>query len=83
MRTIKERVRAGWSRLPFSKCMPKLVVIRLVKDKVMWMNNFPRAGGVSSTLSPRAIMDGTKLDYNIHCKTEFGQYVQTHEDYQI
>ena len=55
--------------------MTKLVVIRLVKDKVMWLNNFPRSGGVSSTLSPRAIMAGEKLDFNIHCKTEFGQYV--------
>ena len=62
--------------------MPKMMVIRLVQDKVMWLNSFPRKGGISK-LSNRALMDGVKLDYKLHCRTEIGQYVQTHEDHPI
>ena len=35
--------------------------------------------GVSVTHSPRTIVTGKTLDYNNHCKLQFGEYVQTHE----
>ena len=35
--------------------------------------------GVSVTHSPRTIVTGMTLDYNNHCKLQFGEYVQTHE----
>ena len=79
-RTIKERVRAAWSRLPYQKCLPKIIVHHMVMNQVTWLNNFPRKGGCSRTLPPRFLLTGTKLDYKIYCQTEFGQYVQTHED---
>jgi hypothetical protein len=32
-------------------------------------------------MSPREIMTGQKLDYALHCRFEFGEYVQTHEEH--
>ena len=49
----------------------------------MWLNSFPRKGGISNTLSPRTIVNGTQFDFNKHCKCEFGSYVQTHDDSNI
>lgn len=36
---------------------------------------------VSDILSHRAIVTGAGIDYQRHCKLEFGAYVQTHEDH--
>ena len=44
-------------------------------------NSFPAEDGISPTLSPRAIVIGTLIDYNKHCKLEFGTYVQVHEEH--
>ena len=46
-----------------------------------WLNMFPRKGGVSKTLSPRALLTGQTWSYTTHCKLEFGDYVQTHEEH--
>jgi hypothetical protein len=46
---------------------------------VFWLNAFPHKHGVSPTISPRTIVTGKHIDYKIHCKVEYGQYVQTHE----
>jgi hypothetical protein len=35
--------------------------------------------GISQTMSPRSITTGLDVDYNKHCRIEYGQYVQTHE----
>ena len=78
-RVIRERVHAGWSRLPYKACIPKIIVRALVENTIMWLNNFPRKGGVSQTIEPCALMGARKLDFNIDCRCEFGQYVQTHE----
>ena len=78
IRTLKERCRAQWSRLPFKECMPKIIVIGLVKNCVTWINSFPSAGGISSIYSPRTIMTGIKMDYNKNCKIAFGEYAQVY-----
>ncbi len=31
-------------------------------------------------MSPRTLLSGRNMDYNMHCKLEFGSYVQVHED---
>ena len=36
---------------------------------------------MSDTMSPRAIVTGTTMDYGCHCQLEFGEYVQTHEEH--
>ena len=78
--TIKERVRATYSTLPFKK-VPMRVVIEMVYDAVFWWNAFPKSNGVSETLSPRTIVTGRNIDYNRHCKFTFGEYVQAHEQH--
>jgi Reverse transcriptase (RNA-dependent DNA polymerase)/Zinc knuckle len=78
IRVIKERVRAIWNTLPFDR-MPARMVIEMVYCCNFWLNCFPAADGISDTLSPRAIVDGTNIDFKKHCKVQFGDYVQTHE----
>ena len=52
----------------------------LVYYAVSWLNNFPPKEGVSKLLSPRAIITGVSVDHSKHCKLEFDEYVQTHEE---
>jgi Reverse transcriptase (RNA-dependent DNA polymerase)/Zinc knuckle len=78
IRVIKERVRAIWNTLPF-EAMPARMIIEMVYNANFWLNCFPAADGVSDTLSPRAIVDGTTIEFKRHCKLQFGEYVQTHE----
>ncbi len=79
MRTIKERARSIVNVLPFN-CFPARITIELVYYCVFWVNDFPQKGGISDTMSPRAIVVGSTIDYAHHCQIEFGTYVQqTHE----
>ena len=80
IRTVKERTRAIYCTLPFKK-MPRRLIIEMVYAANYWLNMFPRKGGVSKTLSPRALLTGQTWSYNTHCKLEFGDYVQTHEEH--
>jgi hypothetical protein len=57
------------------------MIVEMVYASNFWLNSFPTTGGISTTLSPRAIIVGTNIDYNKHCKLEFGQYCQTHEEH--
>ena len=80
IRTIKERTRSTYNTLPFNK-MPARMVAEMVKASVFWLNAFPHDLGISRTESPRAIVTGQRIDFNLHCKYEFGEYVQTHEQH--
>ena len=80
IRTVKERTRAIYCTLPFSK-MPRRMIIEMVYAANYWLNMFPRKGGISKTLSPRALLTGQSWSYTTHCKLEFGDYVQTHEEH--
>ena len=42
---------------------------------------FALKGGISSTQSPSEIVLNRRLNFNAHCKIEFGQYPQTHEEH--
>ena len=79
IRVIKERVRATHHTLPY-KCMPKIMVVELVKFSVFWLNAFPAKGGVATTLSPRTLLTGMGIDFATHCRLSFCSYVQTHEE---
>ena len=79
-RVIKERIRCLWSVLPYRKHVPKGITIGMVNFTIMWLNGFPRKGGISKTISPRMLTTGVRLDYNTHCRCEFGALVQTHDD---
>ena len=79
-RTIKERVRGNHTMLPYQH-LPPIFVIEMVYNAVFWRNMFALKGGVSKTQSPSELVLGRKVDYNAHCKVEFGEYVQTHEEH--
>jgi hypothetical protein len=78
IRTMKERTRSMYNMLPFKR-MPSRLTIEMVLASTFWWNSFPPEGGVSETLSPRAIVTGLEIDFVKHCQLEFGTYVQTHE----
>ena len=78
-RLLKERIRCRWSQLPYEK-IPSLMVSELAKDVVGWLNQFPTKSGIYSNVGLRTIMSGIQYDYRKHCRVEFGQYYQVHED---
>jgi hypothetical protein len=80
IRTVKDRVRSAYNMVPF-KHIPRLIISRVVANAVFWLNAFPHSDGVSNTLSPRYLLTGRHLDYKKHVRTEFGGYVQTHEQH--
>ena len=80
IRTVKERMRAIYNTLPFRK-VPGRLVIEMAKTAVFWLNVFPPFGGASRDLSPRTILTGQKVDYKRHCRFQFGEYAQTHEEH--
>jgi hypothetical protein len=80
IRTVKERTRCVYNTLPFNK-IPRRVIIEMVYNSVYWLNTFPHQLGISQTQSPRQIVTGQSVDFHRHCKYEFGEYVQTHENH--
>jgi hypothetical protein len=42
---------------------------------------FALKSGISQTQSPSELVLNRKLDFNVHCKVEYGEYVQTHEEH--
>ena len=80
IRTVKEQMRAIYNTLPFPK-VPARLVIEMTKTAVFWLNAFPVLGGTSRDLSPRTILTGQKVDYKRHCRFQFGEYAQTHEEH--
>ena len=78
IRMVKDPVRSTYRMLPFKR-VPCLVLIHLIKNAVFWLNALPAMDGVSSTHSPRYILTGWELEYPLHVRLEFGEYVQTHE----
>ena len=79
IRMVKERHRCIRHGLPYA-CIPKLMTIELNYFIAHCLNSFPPKGGVSMTLSPSAIVTAFVMHYKKHCKLEFGEYVQTHEE---
>jgi hypothetical protein len=80
IRTIKERTRCIHNSLPYQK-MPVRMIAEMVYTSVFWLNCFPAANGVSTTVSPRTTVTGQGIYYDRHCQLEFGSYVQTHEQH--
>ena len=78
--TIKEHMRGVSNTIPFKRLTCNMVM-ELAKAVVYWLNSVPSNMGVSPTMSPRTIITGQLLDYHKHCRYEFGEYVQTHEEH--
>ena len=80
IRTVKERMRAMYNTLPFNK-IPARLVVEMAKASVFWLNGVPPKDYFGGNLSPRTMVTGQKLDYKRHCRYQFGEYVQTHEQH--
>jgi hypothetical protein len=78
-RTIKERVRAAYHRLPY-KAIPRVMIRYLVKTQATQMNYFLVKGSISPYYSPQAILGLPTLEYNKHCMVPFGAYVQANHE---
>ena len=78
--TIKERARCIHNTMSFTK-IPGRMVAELIYYCVFWLNSFPARDGISNTLRPRSIVTGSHIDFNKHCKLEYGAYVQAHEEH--
>jgi hypothetical protein len=78
--TIKERTRCVHNTVPFKR-MSARMTIEMANASVFWLNMFPASDGVSGDLSPRALIVGMKLDYDKHCRLEFGSCAQVHEEH--
>ena len=78
-RTIQERFRAIFHRLPF-EAIPKIMITYLAMECARKLNYFPPKNGVSSEFSPRMILSKKLLDYQLHCAVAFGTYVQAQDD---
>ncbi len=79
IRLIKEQGRGILNTLPFKK-MPRLMLIELIYNVVLWLNAFPAKSGVSEMLSPCEIVYRHKLDFAKHCKLPFGTCCEVHND---
>jgi hypothetical protein len=78
-RTIKERIRASYHRLPY-KAIPRIMIRYMTMNQANQLNLFPAKGGVSSYYSPRMLLHQTSLDYTKHCTVPFGAYVQANHE---
>ena len=77
-RTLKERVRATYHRLPYS-ALPTAMMKVLVTESARKLNFFPNKNGLSKYFSPRQILHRVVLDYK-DCQYLFGSYVQAHDE---
>jgi hypothetical protein len=80
IRTLKEWCRCIHNTLPFKK-FPPMLVVQMVSTCNFWLNSYPPKDGASqSSINPRDLISGRKLDYNKHIRAEFGEYVQVHDN---
>ena len=79
IRTLKERFRCQYNRIPYRR-IPKLMVDILAQECARWLNMFPPNGGASTYYSPLAIISGRIIDYKKHCGIVFGSYVEAGDE---
>ena len=53
----------------------------MVYTQKFWLNAFPHVDRISQMMSSKEIITGFKVNFLQHCKLEFGDYVQTHEEH--
>ena len=80
IQTIKDRLISVWSTLHLKK-VPIRMIIELIAASVFLFHAFPHHDGISTTMIPHDIITGMTLDYNHHCKHQYGDYVQTNEQH--
>jgi hypothetical protein len=53
----------------------------MAKSTVFWLNSFSNTKGVLDVMSRCTIITGWIIDFNHHCKYQFGEYVRTYEEH--
>ena len=57
------------------------MVVQMVYSCNVWLNVFPPTDGITENLIPRELITGQVIDFNKHCRLEYGVYAQVHEDH--
>ncbi len=57
-----------------------MILIKLIYHVVLWLNAFPLKSGVLVNLSPRKLVIRHKLDFAKHCRAQFGNYCEVHNE---
>ena len=78
-RTSKERARCMFASIPFKR-LPMRMTIEMISAVDFWLNSWCSSGGVSTSVPPREIITGIKLDAAKHTKFQFGDYVLSHNE---
>ena len=76
---IKEKFRASFHRLPFTRLTAIMIKFWLLKA-LKRLKDIPAENGISPYYSPRMIIHHETLDYNKHCMIPLGSYVQAHNE---
>ena len=80
IQTVKECMRSTWSQMAFD-CLLKKLIVELAKGAVCCLNALPAKNGITDELNLKTIVTGQHIDYNTHCRYQFGEYVQSHEQH--
>ena len=80
IQTLKERTRAIYCIIPFRK-IPHRIIIEMLYAANYWLNMFSRKCRISQTMNPCTLLTGLTMNYHRHCRLEFGEYVQSHEQH--
>ena len=70
IRVVKEMFRATRHSIYFMR-LPVILTINIVLNNVKILRYFPTTAGISTTISPRAIIHGDTLNYKRHLAIPF------------
>ena len=74
-RFLGERIQACYQNLPY-KAIPRIMIKHMCMNQAKNATVFPAKNGISAHYSPHTIITGQAIDFEKHCKFEFGTYVQ-------
>lgn len=72
IRTLKDGVRSVYTVLHFRK-ISTLMLTDLVYNVIFWKNTFPHKDHIHHHLSPRAIITGLPVDFQLRCQHAYGE----------
>ena len=78
---FKERVRGIYNTKSFNK-MPQNMIVELVSLVISGMNSHPPSPYAGGGRSPRQVVTRLTVDYNNHCRPQFGEYAKVHESHE-
>jgi hypothetical protein len=79
IRTIKERNHTRASMIPYKNFLLTLKCA-LIAHAVLCLNFLPHNNGFSDSMSPRAIITGDALTFDLHCRVSMRSYCEVHDD---